>query len=139
MYKKAGYCGALLLLGYLSERDIKFKKIPMAPLLISGILGTVYAQAGNEMNVENFIWRMLPGMIFLLLSVLTGEKIGYGDGAVVLVLGMWTNGRFCMLVSCTAVLLSGVYAVWLLIKKKKELIPFVPFLLAAMEVMLIYE
>lgn len=129
----------LLTLGYLSGKDIKLKKISVVPLLVSGILSVIYVLAGKGMSMEHFMVCMLPGMLFLLLSLLTGEKVGYGDGAVLLVMGLWTNGFFCMMVTCMAVFLSGLYSVYLLLKGKKELIPFVPFLLAAMEVMLLYE
>lgn len=131
----------LLTLGYLSGKDIKLKKISVVPLLVSGILAVIYVLAGKSMNMSMmyFIACLLPGMLFLLLSWLTGEKVGYGDGMVLLVMGLWTNGFFCMIVTCLAVFLSSLYAVYLLLKRKKELIPFVPFLLAAMEVMLLYE
>lgn len=139
MYEKTGYCMTLFTLGYLSAKDIKLKKISAAPLLISGILAVIYIQTGKSVNIENFIVQMLPGMLFLLLALLTGEKIGYGDGAVLLVMGLWTSGFFCMIAACLAVFLSSLYSIYLLVKGKKELIPFVPFLLAAMEVMLLYE
>lgn len=135
----------LLTLGYLSGKDIKLKKISVVPLSVSGILAVIYVLAGKSMNMSismsrmYFIACLLPGMLFLLLSWMTGEKVGYGDGVVLLVMGLWTNGFFCMIVTCLAVFLSGLYAVYLLLKRKKELIPFVPFLLAAMEVILLYE
>lgn len=129
----------LVTLGYLSGKDIKLKKISVVPLSVSGILAVIYVLAGKSMNMMYFIACLLPGMLFLLLSWLTGEKVGYGDGVVLLVMGLWTNGFFCMIVTCLAVFLSGLFAVYLLLKRKKELIPFVPFLLAAMEVILLYE
>lgn len=140
MYEKAGYCGALLLLGYLSCCDIRTKKLPAICLLVSGVLAVAYVMAGGEASVSYFAGCMMPGMIFLLLALLTREKIGYGDGAAMLVLGLWTGGIFCAAAAFISVFLSGVYGLCLLLTgRNKMLIPYMPFLLAAVEVILLYE
>ena len=54
------------------------------------------------------------------------------------VLGLWTGGWFTLKTVCTAVMLSGVWGLACLIKKKTEPIPFIPFLLLGMEVVLAY-
>lgn len=140
MYEKAGCCGALLLLGYLSARDIRMKQIPAVSLLGSGILAVLYVLSGDNAGVSYFAGCMLPGVVFLLISFLTKEKIGYGDGAAILVFGLWTGGVFCMIAAVISIFLSGIYALCLLITgRNKTLIPYMPFLLAAMEVVLLYE
>ena len=140
MYEKAGCCAALFLLGYLSDRDIRTKKLPAASLLASGILAAVYIVLGEEISVSYVTGCMMPGMILLLLAMLTKEKIGYGDGATVLVMGLWTGGFFCAAAALIGIFLSGVYGLCLLITGRgKTIIPFVPFLLAAMEVILLNE
>lgn len=139
MYEKIGYSGALIFLGCLSAYDIKWKKIPAAAVGISGILSMIYFAVGNHSDLYSAAFCMLPGMALLLLSLLTGEKIGYGDGAAVLVLGFWTGGLFCMEVVLIGIMLSGVYSVYCIIRRNTGLIPFVPFLFAALEVMFVYE
>ena len=81
---------------------------------------------------------MMPGGILLLLSLITKESIGYGDGMTVIVLGLWTGGWFAFHVFCIGILLAGICAVFYLIKGKKDTIPLIPFLLIGMEVALIY-
>lgn len=140
MYEEAGCCGALILLGYLSACDIRMKKIPVSGVLISGILAVLYILAGGNAAVSYFSGCMLPGMVFLLLSLITKERIGYGDGAAMMVLGLWTGGTFCIITVFISIFLSGIYALCLLITgRNKTLIPYMPFLLAAMEVVLLYE
>lgn len=138
MYEKTGYCGALLFLGCLAIYDIKWKKIPAIVVGASGVLSLIYFAVGKHPDLYSAVICMLPGMVLLLLSLLTGEKIGYGDGAAVLALGFWTGGLFCMVAVCIGIMLSGIYSLCRIIRKNKEPIPFIPFLLAALEVMFLY-
>ena len=140
MYEKIGSCAALLLVGYLSAWDIRTRKLPALPLLLFGALAVLYVAAGGRAAPLYFAGCMLPGMALLLLSVLTGERIGYGDGAVLLVIGLWVGSIFCTIAACISIFLTGLYAVCLLLTGRRgECIPFMPYLLAAMEVILLYE
>ena len=89
----------------------------------------------------------LMGLLFLAVlavqdikekKVITKENIGYGDGLTVIVLGLWTGIWFTFYVLCVGLMLSGFCAAVYLIKKKRETIPLIPFLLIGMEVVLIY-
>lgn len=138
IYEQLGYTVSLLLLGYLSLKDVKTKMIPAIPVCISGMAGICYFIAGRGWDLSRIIGAMVPGLFLLTGALLTGEKIGYGDGMSVLVLGFWTGEIFCGITVCLGVFLSGFFALWRLLKKSKEAIPFLPFLLAAMEVQLLY-
>ena len=139
MFEKAGYCGALCFLGCLAVYDIKWKKIPVVAILISGLLSVLYFAAGKQCTVEYAIYCMLPGMLLLFLSLVTKEKIGYGDGVAVLILGFWTGALFCAEAVCVGIVMSGIYSLYRIIRKNNQPIPFLPFLLIAVEVILIYE
>lgn len=139
MYEKAGYCGALCFLGCLAVYDIKWKKIPVVAVLIFGLLSVLYFAAGKQRTVEYAVYCMLPGMLLLLLSLVTKEKIGYGDGAAVLILGFWTGALFCAEAVSMGIIMSGIYSLYRIIRKNNQPIPFLPFLLTAVEVILIYE
>lgn len=139
IYEKLGYTASLVLLGYLSLKDIKTKMIPLVPVCVCGLMGIFYFTAGRGWDFGKLIGAILPGLFLLAGSLLTGEKIGCGDGMTVLVLGLWTGGLFCGITVCLGIFLSGFFALWRLMKRSKETIPFLPFLLAAMEVQLLYE
>lgn len=139
MYEKAGYCGALIFLGYLAVYDIKWRKIPVTAIGIFGILSVLYFAAGRQCTLENAVSCMLPGMLLLLLSLVTKEKVGYGDGAAVLILGFWTDALFCARAVCIGMGISGIYSLYRIARKNKQPIPFLPFLLVAAEVVLTYE
>lgn len=138
MYEKAGYCGAIVFLGYLAIYDIKWKKIPAIGISVFGILSLIYLLLGRQYNLKHAALCMLPGMVLLALSLLTKEKIGYGDGAAVIILGFWTGALFCAGAVCVGIMMTGIYALYRVMQKNMEPIPFIPFLLAATEVMLVY-
>lgn len=84
---------------------------------------------------------LLPGAGFFLLSFITREKVGYGDGWVLLMIGLFLGVSRCFLILLIGLVLESAVAVALLllqkIKRDKE-IPFLPFLLLGMGVTLCF-
>lgn len=138
MYEKTGYAMALIFLASLTGNDLKYKRIPLKTVFVFAAMAMIYLAGENRFLEGNVVFGMLPGLGLLFLSAATKEKIGYGDGVTVMVLGLWTNLLFSTLVVCLAFCLAGCYAGVCLIKSKAGEIPFIPFLLAAMEIMLIW-
>lgn len=139
MYEQVGYAGALIFLGCIAGEDIRTKRISVNKLLLFGSLAVLYLVVGNLLIIEELICRMIPGLSLLLLSKLTKESIGYGDGVSVLILGLWTSGFFCFRMVCLGIGMTGFVAGYKFVIRSKTEIPLVPFLLAAMEVMILYE
>lgn len=139
MYEKTGYCAALFTIAYLTGQDIKRKEISLCALVVSGCVAVLYLAAGELLTIEQIAVSTLPGAVFLVMAFFSGENIGYGDGVAALVLGLWTGGIFCMLTLGIGIFLVGVYAIFVLILKRgQKQIPFMPFLLFAMEVLFVY-
>ena len=101
-------------------------------------MAVIYWIFKGEFSWQELLWNAIPGVMLLLLSIITKENIGYGDGLTVIVLGLWTGIWFTFYVLCAGLMLSGVYAAIYLVKKKGETIPLIPFLLIGMEVVLLY-
>lgn len=83
---------------------------------------------------EFFPLSSLPSSRFFLLAVgkASNGKVGYGDGILILVLGVWTGFLECLLTLTAGLLLASIWAAAALILKihnKKDTIPFIPFLL----------
>ena len=109
--------GHLLLL---SLQDIRDRELSFAVLL--EFLGTGLICAFVT-GTEVCLW---PGMTLLLLAAASGEKIGYGDGWLILGMGMWCSAEeivSVLLMGCVLCTGAGI------LRKEKEL-PFVPFLTA---------
>ena len=132
------YLAGFLFLTVLAVQDLKEKKVSTYKLFIFAVLAILYIDFTKQFSWSEILASMIPGSILLLLSLVTGESIGYGDGMAVIVLGLWTGGRFAFDVFCIGTLLSGICAVIYLIRGKKDTIPLIPFLLIGMEVALIY-
>ncbi len=138
MYEQMGYGCALLTVGCFALKDVKERQIPIVWVVGCGIVAVVYLMMGEKINIVFLIQSMMPGMLLLLCALLTKESIGYGDGVVVLLLGLWCGGLFAALAAGIALFLTGFYAVFLLLKRCKKTIPFLPFLLIGMEVVFLY-
>ncbi|MDE7283697.1 MAG: prepilin peptidase [Lachnospiraceae bacterium] len=120
--------------------DIRKKELPLM-ILIAGFL----AALGIEMwciwkgleTVAGIAESLLPGIFFLLLSFCTREKVGYGDGLLLIILGLFLGFYRCFLVLCFGLIFSSVFALILLLfckAGKNSRLPLVPFLTIGMGV-----
>lgn len=119
------------------------KKIPLAAVWL-GMLTAICLRAGGvteEASLTAIALSLLPGAAFLLLGFITKEKVGYGDGWVLLMIGFFLDLPRCFLILLAGLLIESVAALVLLvfrkIQKDKE-IPFCPFLLLGMGVILCF-
>ncbi len=138
MSRQITYCAGLLFLAGLWTEDIRDKKISGARVMISALLALLFRLLTGTFLWEEIIGSLLPGSMLLMLAFLTKESIGYGDGMAVLALGSWVGGWLAMAAVCFGVMLSGFFGMICLLRKQKEPIPFIPFLLLGMEVAFIY-
>lgn len=132
------YCISLIFLAVLAAQDIKERKISVDKLIIFAFLAVVFRIVTNQFFWQEMLGCLVPGGMLLLMSRATKENVGYGDGMAVIVLGLWTGGWFAFRVMEIGIVLTGIYAAGRLIRKRRDAIPFMPFLLAGMEVALIY-
>lgn len=138
LYQQLGRCGVLLFLASIAREDMKEKRISVKLILGFASISIIYLFFDSHLSYIKIVTAVMPGMLLLLLSFITKESIGYGDGFTVLIIGLWLGGFLTGIMVCLAVLLAGVYACYRLAKRSKEDIPFVPFLLVAFEVMVGY-
>lgn len=72
-------------------------------------------------NGREMVW--LPGLFLLVVGKLSGERIGLGDGWLLLALGMWLPYEILMGILFLGLLAGAGYGI---LSGKKE-IPLVPF------------
>lgn len=119
------------------------KQIPLIVVWLGMLAAVCFRVIGitGEEGLTAAVLSLIPGMGFFLLSFFTKEKVGYGDGWVLLMIGLFSGLFRCFLILLTGLLLESVVAVVLLTFKKiqrdKE-IPFSPFLLLGMGVTLCF-
>ena len=123
-----------------SAEDIKKKKIGLNLILAFGILGILFHMLWRIQTIESVLLGMSVGVVLLFFSVLTGGKIGAGDAVLLIVTGIYLGLEQNLELFFCGLLLSSVWALTLLVmrkKSRKDSIPFVPFLLAAYMGMLV--
>ncbi len=126
------YIAVILLIG--SVYDWKYYGLPVWLLLISilgGLGGALYSLLEKDMSLINIGMAFLPGAIALILSYITREQLGYGDGLLILALGGGIGLRQTIVVVGIALGASFVTSVALVLSRKvsrTQKLPFVPFL-----------
>lgn len=118
-------------------QDLRKRKINNSYLWIGGVTGIIYkaiSVATNTSILKDWLWAMIPGLMLLLVAIVTKEKIGLGDGWVILILSNFLNVVEIGYVLQAAVFIVSMFSLILLCSNKvtKEYqIPFLPFLWAA--------
>ena len=131
MYKIVHIC-LIIILGVICVFDIKRKKIPVYMLIILAAAGIISNFTVGEFDIEKRIIAMLPGMILLIVSMITKKQIGYGDGMIILIMGLYIDIDDILSIVLSSFLLSSIAAIILMtvFKKKKNFeMAFSPFLL----------
>ena len=131
MYKIVHIC-LIIILGVICVFDIKRKKIPVYMLIILAATGIISNFTVGEFDIEKRIIAMLPGMILLIVSMITKQQIGYGDGMIILIMGLYIDIDDILSIVLSSFLLSSIAAIILMtvFKKKKNFeMAFSPFLL----------
>ncbi len=113
----------------LSTWDIRKKEFPVGAILGGLGVSLIYGIVKGE--VYSLLLGMIPGMLLVLMGFLTREKVGYGDGILVIIIGLilgWPGSFLVYVIAQFGVLF---YAVFLLVARHTSgdvKIPFAPFL-----------
>ncbi|MCI8530156.1 MAG: hypothetical protein HFH82_13560 [Lachnospiraceae bacterium] len=119
-----------------SIMDIRSRKISIWLLLSGGIL--VLATCGNQfaagsLALYDILRGMVPGLLLLAIAFVT-KKAGYGDGMVLVLVGMVVGGGKSFVIFGVSLFLISVFSIILLLFRKvrrNSTIPYLPFLTAA--------
>ena len=117
-----------------SIEDVRKKRIDILPLLAFSVIGAIYQTVTRALTIPEICGRMLLGVGLLGIAKMTGESLGYGDGLLFLVTGIYLGGWDNCSLLMTSLVLAFVFAIiQILVRKKsaKSEIPFVPFVLSA--------
>ena len=121
------------MLSALSIGDIYSRRIPVYILVFCNLAAMGYQIFIGKEDIWLILGGIGIGILFLLISRVTGEGIGYGDSWLILIMGIYLGVWKLLEALMSAFLFLGAAAaVCLALKKmsKKYKLPFIPFLTA---------
>ena len=133
----AGELIALAVSAVFALWDIKFRRAPHWLFAAGFLAGCIFAAAA-ERTLTSVLLALIPGLLLLLLSVLTEGGIGTGDGLFYVSLAGFLSPRDSFLILFLSVFLAGFAALFLYIKKRdrKTSIPFLAMVPASLLILL---
>ena len=120
-----------LMLCIQSYWDLRYKEIPSVVSVIGGLLGACIWCWTDKNGIE-MVLSLLPGILCLFCGWISKEEVGYGDGILLCVLGIYYTLEELVVIGMIAIGSAGICGLVLLIlfhKNRRYEIPFVPFLL----------
>lgn len=134
----------LIYLAAATVQDIQSKRVALRPALVIAALGVLLhlglaaaanpSDSGTLPNVLlSCLAGTLPGIFLLTVGWATGQEVGYGDGIVLLVIGIYLGFSAGISIFLTALLLITPVSLFYIACKKagrRKKLPFIPFLLA---------
>ena len=128
-----------IFLGICAVYDGVEREIPLVVVwlgIITAVVLHIQGLGGNG-TWQAAALSVIPGAVFWILSFITGEKVGYGDGWLLIMIGL-----FMGLWQCFAILMIGLisssFVVLILLAVRRVSrdyqLPFAPFLLFGMGV-----
>ena len=128
---------ACVYLGICAVFDYIKKEIPLFVVWL-GIITAIILRAAGFLGGTTW-WglgmSLLPGIFFWILGFVTREQVGYGDGWLLLMIGLFVGYENCFVVLLIGLVTESSVALLLLVFRKihrDEEVPFAPFLLLGM-------
>lgn len=130
-----------LLLAVCAIFDGVRKEIPLAVVWIGIMIAILLRIRGDlgEGTWQAVLLSVLPGAVFWALSMLTREKVGYGDGWMLVMIGLFTGLGRCFMILLAGLMIESILILALLAVRKistDRTVPFAPFLLLGMGVII---
>ncbi len=120
------------MLGLYAVEDIWKKRISVRYLWIFGAAGIVINLFQKSISVPDMLLGVAVGAALVVVSLLTRESIGLGDGFLLMTAGVFLGGSSVLELLFISLLYAALVSLGMLAfrrwKRKRE-IPFVPFLL----------
>lgn len=124
------FCFIILLWEGLLDR--KEQKIFLPPVGVFFLAGIVLSFIQSRQDFIQSFFGTLIGSAVLIAAFLTRNKIGYGDGFVLVATGALLGFRTNLMMFLIGLFLASLKGIWILISgkgNKNASMPFIPFLI----------
>ena len=126
--------GLIILLVPCVVTDFRNRTLPLLHMVICGVLGAAVNLLFGFFRFGELAAGLLPGIFLLMAAALSKGRIGYGDGILLIAVGLICGLAETLSILIAALLLAAAAGgVYLLVRKKPigTELPFAPFVLAA--------
>ena len=125
----------LLFLVWGAAWDLKCKHVPKTYLYIFSVAAVAYLLGDfiYSKDILEILAGIVPGCVGLFFAFISREQIGYGDGIVVLLAGLFLSAKAVITIVFFAFIFVTILSILLLVTHnagRKSKIPLIPFLLA---------
>lgn len=120
-----------ILLIILTISDVKKREISLAVISLFAIIGVIMIGIDSDRDIWGIIIGILVGIMLIFFSYISREGIGYGDGLVFIVTGLYLGGYRNIELLLTSVFLASLYGIiiFIICKNYRKRIPFIPFIM----------
>ncbi len=125
---------ALLFLAAAAYEDYKTQRISLILVAAGAVIGILMMIVINEKTIMQILYGILTGNAILLIGYASREAIGYGDGLIFIITGIflgWVNNVLLIISSLLLAAVCSMILMLLRIKKRNDRIAFAPFVLGA--------
>lgn len=126
---------ALLYISAAGFMDYKKRSIPIYLPIIGLGFGLFAYMFQQDYLIKEVLIAVIPGLVFVIISIITSGKIGLGDGFIMIPFGILLGFWDSTISMIYAMIFSGIVALILLTTKKRSgnyEMPFLPFLLCGL-------
>ena len=117
----------------ISVIDFKYYVIPNRLNMVLLLIGYIYHFISGDLSFIERLWGLTAGFgVLFLLSAISRGGIGGGDIKLAAVMGFWLGSGgilYALFIGALAGSITGLALILMGIKKRKEAIPFGPFLI----------
>ena len=124
--------GLAILYSITAFDDLRTRQVRVMELIVFAVLGLLIDLFSPTYSWLSILGGVSIGMVLMVVSYFSKEKIGMGDALIVAVSGLYLGFVNTLILLWLSSSLTSIYGV---IKKKQEL-PFIPFLTVAYVIML---
>lgn len=120
----------LILCSYL---DVKYRKIHVSVYLMFMLMSAVVVACAGRTDWGTLMIGMIPGIIMIVISFISHEKIGYGDSVSIALMGILYKYEMVLSVCAVGFEIIFLASFIMLVTGKAKLcdrLPFMPFLMA---------
>lgn len=115
----------------LAAADIRKRELSGWSIAAGAIFVPVALLINPEYSVWDCLLGIIPGVIFIITSVVTKGQIGMADAVLLVIIGLVKGLSGCIVILSAALVLVAVFSGILLVlgrANRKTSVPFIPFL-----------